>query len=122
LDKFFITTLVAGLVVFSSVLAISTQMAQAVISEKKTVRLVVIQRMAELQVPGHTGEQATVNCNSDEVVTGGGFFIPGFVPITNGGVVTMSQKTSNGWVVQASNNGDDTLVGRAFAECAHLEL
>jgi hypothetical protein len=95
----------------------------AVTKEKlnpNAVKLVVVEREAEFEIPGHSVGGGSVECNSNEVVTGGGVFI-------NGGAtaypIASSRGDDNGWTALGFNTADDTRVGnRVFAECAHLEL
>ena len=63
-----------------------------------------------------TQQRGTVNCNSDEVVTGGGFEFNQF-----GNTVSRDHKSGNGWKFQAFNSGD-AQQAFVYADCAHLEL
>lgn len=54
-----------------------------------------------------------VNCNPDEIVTGGGF---------ENALVDASNKENNGWHIRVNNDRDASRQVRVTAECAHLEL
>lgn len=95
----------------------------AVTKEKlnpNAVKLVVVEREAEFEIPGPGIGAGSVECNSNEVVTGGGVFI-------NGGAtaypIASEKSNTNGWAAIGFNTADDTRTGnKVYAECAHLEL
>jgi hypothetical protein len=152
LNKFFITALVAGLVAFSAVLVVPTQLAQALVKtnqiednaitspkikdgEVKTpdlataavtkeklnpsaVKLIVTVALKDFSVPAHSSASGFAECNSGEIVTGGGFFL-----FDDTLIVTQNTPSGVGsWGVTAVNNGDNTELAKALAQCAHLEL
>lgn len=60
-----------------------------------------------------------IQCNKDEVVTGGGFATGGGMDVHP----TISGKKANGWSAVLVNVGTYTLTNnKVLAECAHLEL
>jgi hypothetical protein len=112
IQKFFIITLVAGLVGFSSVLAMPTQVANA-------VKLVTVERHAGFIAPAHSNAGNMVKCNNDEVVTGGGFY----TDEPKKGTVTFYSEGSisnNAWGVAVYNPTDVGQLFIASAICAKL--
>jgi hypothetical protein len=59
-----------------------------------------------------------VQCQQDEVVTGGGFKLNDPIAST----IIASNKVSNGWAVTFVNNGDRPTFATIFAQCAHIEI
>ena len=126
-NKFFMTTLLAGLVAFcSSIIVPLMTEAQAgtnaTINKEgfadKDVKLVVSSRTKQLDAPPVSMPAGDVQCQQDEVVTGGGFKLndPTFSTIIS------SNKVSNGWAVTFMNNGDRPAFATIFAQCAHIEI
>ena len=80
------------------------------------VKLVINDRLAEQKlVLAHSTGGSTAECNSNEVVTGGGF-------VFFGGRAIENVKTGNGWKVTVQNDDSDPQRLDVVAECAHLEL
>ena len=125
--KFFVTTLLAGLVAFcSSIIVPLMTEAQAgtnaTINKEdladKAVKLVVSSRTKQLDAPPVSMPAGDVQCQQDEVVTGGGFKLDDPTAST----IIASNKMSNGWAVSFVNNGDRPTFATIFAQCAHIEI
>jgi hypothetical protein len=139
--------LVAGLVAFSSALTLPTQMAQALIKTEQiennaitnpdlgtgavtkeklnpnAVKLVKIQRENEATVQRDDRTTIHVDCSSNEIATGGGYFAPVPVGAIPELFITRTNAEGNGWTIDVVNFGNSADVPvRVFAECAHLEL
>lgn len=81
-----------------------------------TMNLTVRLEKGEIVSLSRTAQSVVATCNSDELVTGGGF------NITNGpGIALSSAPRENSWVVTAINPFQiDNSIVQAFAECAKL--
>ena len=94
---------------------------KGIISNMHGQKLVVTERSAPFINTGSSGiAESKVLCNSDEVVTGGGFV----VNRQGHDFETLSSSASgNGWSVilaDGSAEGEDSLLFKAVAECAKL--
>jgi hypothetical protein len=89
---------------------------KAIISNLHGQKLVVTERFAPDFVNGYPPTESKAVCNSDEVVTGGGWLTTGNIPPSPNEIgVVKSNASGNGWVVQ--------MIGMSFkavAECAKL--
>ena len=97
-------------------------LATAAVTKEKlnpnAVKLVVIQRESDLiPIPASQGRELRVDCNSNEVATGGGF------RSGEGVNVFVNTGSGNGWAVVAFNPGEfgDQRIS-AVVKCSHLEL
>lgn len=126
-NKFFVTTLLAGIVALcSSIIVPLMTEAQAgtnaTINKEdladKAVKLVVSSRTKQLDAPPVSMPAGDVQCQIDEVVTGGGFKLNDPAAST----IIASNKMSNGWAVSFVNNGDRPTFATIFAQCAHIEI
>jgi hypothetical protein len=85
------------------------------------LKLVTVESHAIFDVPAHSNAGTVVNCNKNEVVTGGGFIINE----PDKPIVTWQSKaliSSNGWSVAGRNTDDasHSIIGSVV--CAHPEL
>jgi len=76
--------------------------------------LVITERSADFTMPPKSLTPKSVNCEDDEVVTGGGYFVEDF-PFLN---VWRNQPATNGWSVAVSKFGDTEQGGSVHALCA----
>jgi len=80
------------------------------------VKLVSISRTVEGEIPPNSFGVVTVDCEPNEVVTGGGFI----VGIDDNPVLDSTQ-FGNGWHYQEHNVRSVTSAPKVFATCTHLE-
>jgi hypothetical protein len=113
MNKFFITGLVVGLVAFSAALAVPTQTADAATTLVKQIR------QTNRDAPPHQISALQANCNSDEILTGGGGAITG--SLSSDVKIVATRPFQNSWQVYAHNPSGQTSSLSAFAVCTHLE-
>jgi hypothetical protein len=128
MNKFFLTTLLAGLVALCLNTTVAPNLIEAqsgpnsTIEEEDTgdrdIKLVVSSRTKQLDAPAVSMPAGDVQCEKDEVVTGGGFKLNDPTAST----IIASNKMSNGWAVSFVNNGDRSTFATIFAQCAHIEI
>ena len=142
LDKFFITTLVAGLGLFTSALALPIEPAQALIGTNQIENNAITSpkiRDGEVKTPDiangalhlqihfvtdsivlEVGQQRgfVVRCPSGEQVTGGGYNSDPDMPVYINQPNEAQQGIAVGWAVGASNNGNQPHGLTAFVMCA----
>jgi hypothetical protein len=122
LPNFFIAASIVSSIFFSSLSVEAQEASNVTIAEKtlgdKTIKLIVFSRTSEIDAPPASNPAGEVQCNSNEVVTGGGFTLS--EPSISD--VVASNKVRNGWALSFVNFGDHATTGTVYAQCAHIEI
>jgi hypothetical protein len=115
LNRLFMSSLMVGLLSFSTGLVIQAQMAQALNASSTLVT--EIRSGNSTDIPPDEAASAEASCLPDETITSGGWFTGS----QHGSFITESRPIGNGWKVSALNPTSEGDSLNVYAVCGHLE-